>query len=109
MTSRYRTYIPTNIGEILELLALMMFASPTFKDKLGDFPDRNIDTVFFALNEGLTNVRSQLGEDRYRVLLALSDKMRTHFEADPKDETEDSLAGREIISDMEEILTRAES
>ncbi len=50
-------------------------------------------------------VRKKLGEDRYAMLVSLSDRMRAHFEADPEDKTEDGLAGRALIHEMEDILT----
>ncbi len=101
---QYRPYIPQNIGELLDKLASMMLGAPTFKDKTGYFPQRNIDTTFLALNEGLQVVRKNLGEEQYTALRALSDKMRALFEADLEDKTGDTQAGREIIHEMEDIL-----
>lgn len=103
----YRPYIPQSIGELMDQLAHMMLSVPTFKDKTGYFRHRNIDTTFFALNEGLQAVRKKLGEERYATLRALSDKMRALFEADPEDKTGETQAGREIIHDMEDILRSA--
>lgn len=100
----YRPYIPQNVGELLDKLASMMLSAPTFKDKTGYFRQRNIETTFFALNEGLQSVRKRLGEERYATLRALSDKMRALFEADPEDKTGETQAGREIIHKMEDIL-----
>jgi hypothetical protein len=34
----------------------------------------------------------------------MTDKMRTHFEADPDDVTDDSLAGLDIILKMQDAL-----
>lgn len=100
----YQPYIPQTTGEIMDHLGMMMLKSPTFKDDF--FIEQTIDTVFFSLNEGLKVVRKKLGEERYAALLSLSDRMRTHFEADPEDKTEDGLAGRALIHEMEDILTR---
>ncbi|MDF8334779.1 hypothetical protein [Novosphingobium cyanobacteriorum] len=83
---------------------MMMLKSPTFMDDY--FVDQNIDTVFFSLNEGLKVVRKKLGEERYAALVSLSDRMRAHFEADPEDKTEDGLAGRALIHEMEDLLTK---
>ena len=91
-SSSYRStklYIPQGISEIWDFLGAMMLSAPKFKDKTGYFPDRNIDTEFFALNEGLKTIRKKVGEENYQALVALSDKMRAHFEADPEDKTED--------------------
>jgi hypothetical protein len=81
---------------------MMMLKSPTFKDDF--FVGRNVETVFSTLNEGLKRVQRKLGEDRYQTLRAMSDRMRAHFEADPEDKTDDALAGRRIIHEMEDIL-----
>ena len=56
-----KPYIPQGISEIWDFLGAMMLLAPTFKDKTGYFPDRNIDTEFFALNEGLKTVRKKVG------------------------------------------------
>ena len=104
---RYRPYIPQNIGELMDKLGSMVLGAPTFKDKTGYFREKNIDTEFFALNEGLLAIRKKLGEERYATLRAMSDKMRPLFEADPEDETGDTQAGREIIHEMEDILKNA--
>lgn len=101
---QYKPYVPQSIGELLDYLAYMMLASPSFKDKTGYFPWKNIDTAFFSLNEGLLVVRKILGEEYYETLRAMSDKMRTLFEADPNDKTGDTRAGHTLINEMEEIL-----
>ena len=101
---QYRPYVPQSVGELLDKLASMMLSAPTFKDKTGYFPQRNLETVFLALNDGLLAVRKTLGEERYATLRALSDKMRSLFEADPEDKTGEAQAGREIIHEMEDIL-----
>jgi len=83
---------------------MMMLDSPTFIDKTGYFPGRNLEIAFYELNEGLKLLRRRLGEERYLRLRAMSDRMRAHFEADPDDKTGDSLKGREIIHEMEDLL-----
>jgi hypothetical protein len=45
-------YIPRTIGEIRGNLDSMMLFFPTFKDERGYFSGQNIETEFFALNEG---------------------------------------------------------
>lgn len=104
MSDHHRSYIPQNIGEVMDLLGWMMIKSPKFEDDTGYFPKQNIETEFFALNEGLNAVRTKVGEENYQALVALSDKMRAHFEADPEDKTEDGIKGRDCIIAMEDIL-----
>ena len=89
----------------MDHLGFMMLKSPTFVDDTGYFPGRNIDTVFSSLNEGLKVVAKKLGKDRYAALAALSVRMRAHFEADPEDKTDDAIKGRELICEMEDLLT----
>ena len=101
----YVPYVPRDAGELLDQLAYMMLAAPKFKDKTGYFPQRNIDTAFFALNEGLLAIRQRLGEERYAALSAMSNKMRALFESDPDNKTGDTQAGRMLIHEMEDILT----
>jgi hypothetical protein len=104
---RFKPYVPQNISELLDLLAFMMLASPTFKDKTGYFPQQNVDTTFFSLNEALLVVRQKLGEERYSTLRAMSDKMRTLFEADPDDTAGDARSGRKMVREMEDMLRSA--
>jgi hypothetical protein len=97
-------YIPEGKSEILDMLGFMMLSSPTFTDKSGFFPDRNIDTVFYDLSQGLRLIRKKLGDEKYATLVDMSAQMKAHFKADPLDETADGLAGRELILDMIDIL-----
>lgn len=106
MPNPYTPYIPKGTGEILDLLASFMLSSPRFEDSSGYFPGMNIDTEFYALNEGLALIRNRLGEETYQTLIGMSARMRAHFDADPEDKTEDGLAGRQIIHDMEDLLKR---
>ena len=100
-------YVPKTKGEIWDFLGSVMLRAPTFIDKTGFFPDRSIESEFFALNEGLKEIRKSLGEESYQKLAALSARMKAHFEADPEDKTEDSIKGRECILEMEAILRAA--
>lgn len=104
---RYIPHIPQNISQMMDHLASMMLGAPSFKDGTGYFPQMNIDTEFYALNEGLLALRKKLGEERYATLKALSDKMRALFEADPESKTGDTKAGLKIIHEMEGIVRGA--
>jgi len=81
-----------------------MLKSPTFVDRTGYFPGKNLETTFYELNEALRLISGELGEDRYLKLIEMSARMRAHFEADPEDKTDDSLKGREIIREMGTLL-----
>jgi hypothetical protein len=103
----YKPYIPKGISEIRDYLGMMMLSSPTFADKTGYFPSRNLEIAFSELNEGLRLIRGQLGEERYLKLMEMSDRMRAHFEDDPEDKTDDSLKGRDLINEMEDVLKQS--
>ena len=107
MPPPYKPYISTNIGDVRELLETMIVNSPTFVDRSGYFPEKNMNTTFHCLNEGLQVIRKRIGEDLYLKLREMSDRMRAHFEADPEDKTDDSLKGRDIIEEMENLLKQS--
>jgi hypothetical protein len=91
----------------MDMLGGMMILSPTFRDITGYFPGRNIDNTFYELNEGLRLLQPKLGDDLYLKLRGMSDQMRAHFEADPEDQTDDSLKGRDIILEMMDLLKQS--
>lgn len=104
MISRDKLYIPQTIAELRDMLGMMMIYSPTFEDKSGRFPNRNLDTVFFQLNESLSVLRGKLGGERFAKAREMSDQMRRYFEADPDDKTDDTLRGRALINEMDRLL-----
>ena len=104
MPPPYKPYIPKGLSEVRDYVGSMMLGSPTFVDRTGYFPGQNLQTTFYELNEGLRLIRGKLGEERYLKLMEMSDRMRAHFEADPENRTDDTLKGRAIIEQMEELL-----
>ena len=104
MVRPYKPHIPKDVGEIMDQLGFMTLKSPKFIDRTGYFPQQNIDTVFFQLNEGLRLIRGKLGEDLHLKLTDMSDRMRAHFEADPEGKTDDTRKGCAIIREMEDLL-----
>lgn len=104
MPSPYKPYIPQTIGDLRDMLGMMMLYSPTFKDHSGYFPERNVNTVFSELNQSLQALRGKLGVERYLTLRSMSDQMRAHFEADPEDRTGEALKGRDLIDAMDKLL-----
>ncbi|MBB5687775.1 hypothetical protein [Sphingobium boeckii] len=104
MQRPYSPYIPEDVSDIMDLLGWMMLKSPKFEDKSGYFVGQNIDTTFFALLEGLKNIEPKVGKENYDSLVVMSGRMREHFAADPDDKTDDGLAGRQIIFDMENLI-----
>lgn len=99
-----KLYIPQTVGEVVDQLGSMMLAAPKFKSRLPWDFEEDINTNFHQLNEGLKKVRRQVGEETYAQLVALSDKMRAYFEADPEDKTEDGIKGRDCIDEMINLL-----
>lgn len=104
MPRQYEPYIAQDIGELWDKLGSMMLAAPRFKDTSGYFPAMNIETEFAGLDQSLNVLRPMLGYERYAKLAELSVRMRSLFEADPEDKTDDSQAGRALILEMEDIL-----
>src|SRR5262245_11158843 len=104
MDREYSTYAPQDISELLDFLAMMMLSSPTFEDKTGYLPERNLETVFVALHEGLLSVRAEIGDEKFRRLNALSSEMRRLFENDPRDINGGTASGCRIIREMEYLL-----
>jgi hypothetical protein len=104
MNTANHIYIPKTVSELWDLIGAFMLSSPTFIDDSGWFPNRNIETEFFALKEGLKHLRSKFGEEYYAQLDALADRMRVHFEADPEDSNGEAMAGRELILEMEDVI-----
>lgn len=106
MSHNRSIYVPRTLGELSDLLSSMLLESPTFVDKSGYFPDKDIDSVFFELNEGLITCRAKLGQHRYETMRALSDEMRAHFETDAEDTNGGAKQGRKLIFEMMEMLKR---
>jgi len=102
-----KMYVPREVGEVLDQLGYMMLSAPNFLDKTGYFPYRNLDYVCRQLTVGLTNIRSTIGEDRYNDLTRMAAEMRALFEADPENTTGETLQGRKLILQMEDILREA--
>ena len=76
-----------------------MLSSPNFTHDM--FPGRNIDTTFFALLEGLKNIRSKVGGECYEKLVEMTAAMRGHFEEDEVRE------GNIIADDISELIKEA--
>jgi len=108
MQRKYQPYIAQDIGELWDKLGSMMLAAPRFEDTSGYFPGMTIETEFAGLNDSLNVLRPLLGDARYAKLAEISARMRAHFEADPEGKTDDSLAGRALILDMEDVLAEIE-
>jgi hypothetical protein len=100
----YKPYISQSLSELWDLLGSMMLQSPKFIDESGYFPGMNIDTTFIELNGSIDFLRPKIGEANYAVMVELSKKMRAHFEADPQNETGETLMGRDCLLAMEEII-----
>jgi hypothetical protein len=99
--------VAKNTLEIHEMLSRILLSAPKFIDRTGYFPYWNLDYAFRELNAGLEHNRSRLGEQRYQTLMAMSDRVRALFEADPEDKTGDTLKGCMIIHEMLDILRQA--
>lgn len=81
-----KPYIPASLSEINDQLGSIILGAPSFKDRLGDFPDWNIDSEFHKLAEGFSLVCKKLGEERYAALIDLAARAKALF-ADDQDDT----------------------
>ncbi len=99
-----RPYVPASLSEIHDLLGSMVLDAPTFVDPLGDFPKRNIHTIFHMLVEGLGVVRNKLGEQGYATLLDLAKRAKALFAVDQEDTNGNTDLGRALLFEMEDVL-----
>lgn len=102
--SNLSPYIPASLSEINDQIAGMIFEAPTFIDRLGDFPDQNIDSDFHVLGEGFGVVRRKLGEERYAALLDLAARAKALFAADQDDSNGKTDEGRALLFQIEDVL-----
>lgn len=102
-------YIPASLSEVNDLIGSMVLGAPTFIDDSGVFPNRNIDSRFHQLVEGFGLVRKKLGEDRYARLIDMAARAKALFADDPTDSNGKTDAGRELLYDMEDVLSEVRS
>ena len=99
-----KIYVPQNVGELRDLLSLILLSAPKCLDNTGYFPYQNLDYVFQQLLAGLDHNRATLGDERHHQLMEMSGRIRALFEADPDDKTGETLQGCKIINEMADIL-----
>jgi hypothetical protein len=86
-------------------LTVILLCSPRFEDPTGGFqPWHSLELRFYTLNEGLQDLRGQLGEELYQKLSAMSDQIRAYFEADPDEKTGETRKGKDLVYDMEDLV-----
>ena len=100
-------YIPASLGEIYDLLGAMILDAPTFTDDSGEFPERNIDTVFRQLTESFGIARKKLGEERYATLIGTAERAKALFLGDPNVDNGKTDQGRELLFEIEDIVQTA--
>lgn len=104
-----RLYIPASMSEINDQLFVMAFQAPTFIDRTGVFPERNINSMFYTLVEGLRGVRRKLGEDSYAALIDLAERAKALFAADQDDTNGKTTEGCALLLEMQDLLTTVRS
>jgi hypothetical protein len=95
------------MGEVRDYVGSMVLGAPRFIHKSGFFPDHDIHTEFFAITEGFKTIRRRLGEDNYQRAVALLERAKALFEADPDDRTGDTAKGLECLFEIEDMLKAA--
>ena len=102
-----KPYIPSSLSEINDQLGSMILSAPTFIDRLGDFPQRNIDSEFTDLTKGFGLLRNKLGEERYVQLIDLAARAKALFAADQEDTNGKTDEGRALLFEIEDVLRDA--
>lgn len=102
-----KPYIPSTLSEIYDTLGSMILGAPTFIDRLGDFPNRNIDSEFNKLTQGFALVRKKLGEERYARLMDLAARAKALFAADQQDTNGKTDEGRALLFEIEDEIQAA--
>lgn len=97
-------YVPNDLDSIYDFLGWMMLYAPEFRSDTFPASEQGVDITFFGLDEGLEQVRSQIGENTYLQLIVMSQQMRAHFEADPENKNGECKMGRTLIEDMSDII-----
>ena len=105
--NKHAPYIPASLSEIYDLLASLIGGAPTFIDKIGVFPDRNIDSEFHVLTEGFAKVRKKVGEERYGKLMELAARAKALFAEDPEDNNGKTDEGIALLYEIEAIVQAA--
>ena len=102
-----KPYVPASLSEINDMLGAMILTAPTFTDKSGVFPKRNIDSIFQQFTDGLALVRKKLGEDRYARLSDLAARAKALFAADQDDTNGKARDGWTLLFEIEDVLRDA--
>ena len=105
--SNSKLYTPASLSEIYDQIGSMVLWAPTFKDRTGVFPERNVDSEFYSLTEGFDLVRKKLGEERYAALVDLAARAKALFVADQEDTNGKTDQGRALLFEIEDVLQDA--
>lgn len=103
----YKPYVPQDPEELVDLIGSMVLDSPRFVDTSGFFPDKNLETVYFALGEGLKAARTDLGEERSATLIEMAERTRSWFAAAADEDADEVWAGRNLLLDMIDLVGEA--
>ncbi len=104
-----KPYIPASLSEIYDMLASLMGGAPTFVDRSGTFPDRDIHSSFYQLTEGFGKVRAKIGEEHYVALIDLAARAKALFADDPEDKNGKTDEGIKLLYEIEDIIQAARS
>ena len=102
-------YIPASLSEIYDLLASLVGGAPTFIDRSGAFPERNIDSEFHVLTEGFGKVRKKVGEERYAALMQLAAQAKALFSEDQAEDNGKTMQGIALLYEIEDIIQSVRS
>jgi hypothetical protein len=98
-------YIPATLSELNDQIIVMIFEAPTFIDRTGAFPERNVDSEFHVLVEGFGRVRRKLGDERYAKLVDLAAQAKALCAADPEDTNGKTNEARDLLMEIQDVLS----
>ncbi len=100
----YSPYIPQTLGELWDLVGSMVLGAPRFIDTSGFFPEKDINTEYLKLTEGLKVVRPALGDERYAQLVDMAQRTKALFVQAVDEDAEEIWTGRNLLLDMVDII-----
>ena len=102
MTLPDRVEVPSTIEDLHDELYTLRTMRAAMKHDV--FPSLNDGVAFQIFREGLTRLKSRLGDQAHDKLLGLLDRAEKKFRSDPDEVSGEAHQGFLLITEMEEFL-----